>query len=188
MDQKYENVEYHMFNAYNQCTDQVFHPYLTKLKDEYKKKTDGERSYTYDQIMKYAVNSAKFHLMVQRGDWRFLDDRLLALEETKTKRIPRKDLNKKRPGVEEGGLTSKYTPKGGNWVHTPPAAGGVDKKAAIIRKTRKGEKIFYWYHRKNGSLCEPEDWRTYKPFKSDELKAHHREKKQKNKISKGKNL
>lgn len=109
MDQTYENVEYHLFNAYNQCTNQVFHPYLTKLKDEHKK-TDGNRNFTYDQIMKYAVNSAKFHLMVQRGDLkpekRFLDDRLLALE-TKTKRIPRKDLkNKKRPGAEEGGLTS----------------------------------------------------------------------------------
>jgi hypothetical protein len=77
--QMYENIEYHLFNAYDKCTDQVFHAYLTKIKDQHE---TGEVSYTYDQVMRYAVN--KYHLMVQRGEWNpekgSLDNRLLALE------------------------------------------------------------------------------------------------------------
>jgi hypothetical protein len=59
--QTYNNIEYHLLQAYDLCTDQVFHAFLIKIKDEHK---TGERSYSYNQIMKYAVN--KFHLMVQK--------------------------------------------------------------------------------------------------------------------------
>jgi hypothetical protein len=185
--QTYENIEYHLFNAYDKCTDQVFHAYLTKIKDQHE---TGEVSYTYDRVMRYAVN--KYHLMVQRGEWNpekgSLDDRLLALE-TKTGRIPRKNPGgKKDRNRGDGTQNSKYAPKGGKWIHEPPA-GGVDKKATKVRKTKSGEKTFYWCHRKTGGQCDPGAWRTHKPedCRSDEIKAK-REKEQKDEKSKGKSL
>jgi hypothetical protein len=184
--QTYDNIEYHLFNAYDKCTDQVFHAYLTKIKDQHE---TGEVSYTYDQVMRYAVN--KYHLMVQRGEWSpekgSLDDRLLALE-SKTGRIPKRNQKGKKKPSGDGNQESRFAPKGGNWIHEPPK-GGVDKKATIVRKTRKGEKTFYWCHRKTGGQCDPGAWRTHKPeeCRSDELKAE-REKKQKDEKPKGRSL
>ena len=85
----YDNVEYHLLQAYDKCTDKVFHTYLMKIKDEHE---TCERSYSYDQIMKLTVNP--FHLMVQKNEWNpgkgSLDERLLALESRKG-RILRKN-------------------------------------------------------------------------------------------------
>jgi hypothetical protein len=100
--QTYDNIEYHLLQAYELCTDQVFHAFLTKIKDEHETR---ERSYSYDQIMKYAVN--KFHLMVQKEEWNpgkgSVDDRLLALETRTNGRIPRKDRSKSK---QQGGTPS----------------------------------------------------------------------------------
>ena len=60
--QTYTNMDYHLFNAYNKCTDPVFHTFIVKIKDEHE---TGKKSYMYAQIMKYAVN--KFNYMVQKG-------------------------------------------------------------------------------------------------------------------------
>jgi len=189
----YDNVEYHLLQAYDRCTNQVFYAYLTKIKDEHE---TGERSYSYDQIMKLAVN--KFHLMVQKNEWNpgkgSLDDRLLALE-SRTSRIPKKNQGNKVKFKEQGGdngADRKYTPKGGNWINTPPK-GGVDKKATLIRKTKNGEKTFYWCHRKTGGQCDPRAWRTHKPedCRSDQIKAEREKKQQgdkKDKSNKGKTL
>jgi hypothetical protein len=49
--QTYDNIEYHLLQAYDLCTDQVFHESLRNIKDEHE---TGERSYSYNQIMKYA--------------------------------------------------------------------------------------------------------------------------------------
>jgi hypothetical protein len=91
--QVYDNIEYHLLQAYDLCTDQVFHTYLTKIKDEHE---TGEKSYSYDQIMKFALN--KFNLMVQKNEWNpgkgSLDERQLALEAKKSAKTPNK--NKKR--------------------------------------------------------------------------------------------
>ena len=134
----YDNVEYQLLQAYDRCTD----------KDKHE---TSERSYSYDQIMKLAVN--KFHLMVQKNKWNpgkgSLDDRLLALE-SRTGRIPKKNQGNKVRFREQGGnngADNKYTPKGGNWINTS-LKGGVNKKATLIRKTKNGEKTFYWCHRK----------------------------------------
>jgi hypothetical protein len=185
----YENIEYHLLQAYDKCTDQVFHAYLTKIKDEHE---TGEKSYTYDEIMKYAQN--KFNLMVQKNEWNpekgSLDDSLLALE-TKSGRIPRKDRSKqKREGREtqkgREKVGKEYAPKGGNWTHLPPEE-GADKKATRTRKNRSGKvTTFYWCSTKNGGKCDPGRWNTnHKPedCKADEIKAE-REKKQKEKGTK----
>jgi hypothetical protein len=65
----------------------------------------------------------------------------------------------------------------------------VDKKATKVRKTKSGEKTFYWCHRKTGGQCDPVAWRTHKPedCRSDEIRAK-REKEQKDEKSKGKSL
>jgi hypothetical protein len=65
----------------------------------------------------------------------------------------------------------------------------VDKKATKVRKTKSGEKTFYWCHRKTGGQCDPGAWRTHKPedCRSDEIRAK-REKEQKDEKSKGKSL
>jgi len=191
--QTYDNIEYHLLQAYDQCTDQVFHAYLTKIKDEHE---TGERSYSYDQIMKYAVN--KFHLMVQKNEWNpgkgSVDDRLLALETRTNGRIPSKDRskNKQQQGGKPGGIKeidpSRNAPKGGNWTSIPPK-GGPSVKAKITRKTRNGEKTFYWCSVKNGGQCDPGFWRAHKPedCKWKAIKAE-REKKNKSKDEKKESL
>jgi hypothetical protein len=115
--QTYDKIEYHLLQAYNLCTNQVFHAFLRKIKDEHK---TGERSYSYDQIMKYAVS--KFHLMVQKNEWNpgkgSVNDRLLALETRTNGRILRKDRSKNKqqggpPAIKEID-PSRNAPKGGN--------------------------------------------------------------------------
>ena len=89
-------------------------------------------------------------------------------------------------------MDCKYAPKGGNWINTPPK-GGVNKKATLIRKTKNGEKTFYWCHRKTGGQCNPRAWRMHKPedCRSDKIKAKREKKQQgnkKDKKEKGKSL
>ena len=83
-----------MLNSYDKYTDPVFHALIVKIKDDHE---TGSKSYTYDQIMKYAVN--KFNFMVQKGEWipnkGSLDERLLVLE-SKTGLIPRKKKKRER--------------------------------------------------------------------------------------------
>lgn len=183
----YKNVEYHLLQAYDKCTDQVFHAYLTKIKDEHE---TGEKSYTYDEIMKYAQN--KFNLMVQKNKWNpekvSLDDRLLALE-SKSGRIPKKDRSKqKREGRDANRerVRKEYAPKGGNWTHLPPEE-GADKKATRTRRNKSGKvTMFYWCSTKNGGKCDPGRWNTnHNPeeCKANQIKAE-REKKQKEKGNK----
>jgi hypothetical protein len=116
-----------------------------KIKGEHE---TGERSYSYDQIMTYAVN--KFHLMVHKGEWNpgkgSVDDRLLELETRTNGRILKKDRNKNKqqgggsPAIKEID-PSRYAPKGGNWETIPPNKGGPSVKAKITRKSRSGERL-----------------------------------------------
>jgi hypothetical protein len=172
----------------------IMSSFLTKIKDEHE---TGERSYSHDQIMKYTVN--KFHLMAQKGEWNpgkkgSVDDRLLALETRTNGRISRKDRNKNKQqqggtpgGIKEIGL-SRNAPKGGNWMSIPPK-GGPSVKAKITRKSRNGEKTFYWCSMKNGGQCNPGFWRAHKPkdCKWKAIKAE-REKKNKSKDEKKESL
>jgi hypothetical protein len=135
--------------------------------------------------------------MVQKNKWNpgkgSLDNRLLVLE-SRTGRILKKNRgNKVR--FKEGGDDSadhKYALKGGNWINTLPK-GGVNKKATMIRKTKKGKMTFYWCHRKTSGQCHPRAWRTHKPedCRSNQIKAKREKKQQKqqgNKKKKGKAL
>jgi hypothetical protein len=179
--QTYDNIEYHLLQAYDQCTDHVFHAFLTKIKDE------------HDQIMKYAVN--KFHLMVQKNEWNpgkgSVDDRLLALETMRNGgRIPKRDRNKNKQqqGGPPAGIKeidpSRNAPKGGNWTSIPPK-GGPSVKAKITRKSRNGEKTFYWCSVKNGGQCDPGFWRAHKP-EDCKWKAIQAEREKKSKSKDGK--
>jgi hypothetical protein len=172
--QVYDNIEYHLLQAYDLCTDQVFHTYLTKIKDEHE---TGEKSYSYDQIMKFALN--KFNLMVQKNEWNpgkgSLDERLLALEAKKSAKTPNKNKREKSNGQKTEIKEidpSRYAPRGGNWINIPPK-GGPHQKVHITRKTKNGEKRLYWCSTKNGGQCDPGAWRAHKPedCKYDEIKS-----------------
>jgi hypothetical protein len=172
--QVYDNIEYHLLQAYDLCTDQVFHTYLTKIKDEHE---TGEKSYSYDQIMKFALN--KFNLMVQKNEWNpgkgSLDERLLALEAKKSAKTPNKNKREKSNGQKTEIKEidpSRYAPRGGNWINIPPK-GGAHQKVHITRKTKNGEKRLYWCSTKNGGQCDPGAWRAHKPedCKYDEIKS-----------------
>jgi hypothetical protein len=44
-----------------------------------------------------------------------------------------------------------------------PPNGGPSVTAKITRKSRNGEKTFYWCSIKNGGQCDPSFWRAHKP-------------------------
>jgi hypothetical protein len=119
--QVYDNIEYHLLQAYNLCTDQVIHMYLMKIKDEHE---TGEKSYSYNQIMKFALK--KFNLMVQKNKWNpgkgSLNERLLTLEAKKFSRAPNRNKGEKgsdqKTEIKEID-PSHYAPRGGNWINIP---------------------------------------------------------------------
>lgn len=183
--QTYDNVEYHLLNSYDKCTDPVFHTFIVKIKDDHE---TGSKSYTYDQIMKYAVN--KFNFMVQKGEWNpskgSLDERLLALE-SKTGRIPRKkEKGKGKVTFQGDGKGSDGTimaPKGGNWIYSAPP--NPKAKVSCTRTNRSGKTTkFYWCSTENGGKCNPGKWtssHTPDSCEADKYKAQREKEKSKEK-------